>query len=258
MTLSTYLFILLFVSRVHSYRYRSHLSHYIAAIIVGILVTAITFPLMLMSPDMCGGTKEFIRSTGIFVAVLCTMCILHGRRSVLLWLDFDIDENHNLNRKSSVTPIEPGLAAQQGESADEGKYGGAERDPYQEVKTKKLNYRQQIGKQQVAYWYKKMRHTEAMLLGEAEGGAAMRRRRIIPGSLVDQPERIPPQATESDTPYWDRTAPALAPPPPVPANPTEEVSETAMPVDSADSPESSMQFDPIPDPLSPIEHQHLQ
>ena len=226
---------------------------------------------MLMSPDMNGGTKEFIRSTGIFVAVVCTMCILHGRRSILLWLDFDIDENHNLNRKSSVTPIEPG-SAQQGESADEGRYGGAQRNPYQEVKTKKLRYRQLISKQQAAWWLKTMRHTEAMLLGEAEGGAAMRIRRVIPGTLVDQPECIPPQAIEMDTPYWGGTAPS----PPVPNNPTEgvynEVSESAMPSDSPDRPESSIQLtlateedssppnvhcDPIPDPLSPIAHQHL-
>ena len=44
-----------------------------------------------------------------------------------------------------------------------GKYGGADRDPYQEVKSKKLNYRQQICRQQVAFWYKKILTVETPL-----------------------------------------------------------------------------------------------
>lgn len=248
---------------------------YITAIIVGVLVLAITFPLMLMSPDVCGSTKEFIRSTGTFVAVLCTMCILHGRRSVLLWLDFDIDQDHNLSRKSSVIPAVPGPVVHQEDSVDESKYGGAERNPFQEVKTKKLNYRQQICKQQVSFWDKKMRHTEAMLLGEAEGGAALRIRRIIPSPVFDQPERIPPQAIERDTPYWERTIPSNLTNP----NDVTEVSAPGIPSDNTgssimrdvidagedteeakgkDSKSPDVLPDSIPDPLSPITHQHVQ
>ena len=231
--------------------------HRIAAIAAGILVCAIIFPLMLMSPDTSGGSKEFIRSTGIFLAVLSNICILHGWRSVVLWLDFDIDPEHHLNRKNAVIPMlsivcsGQGSSVMEGESTGESDLSSADCKPFDAVKTRNLVSRRVICQDQVNYWSAKLHHTEAMMLAQAEDGATLRIRRIIPGRLEDQKERIPPQAIECDTPYRGRAVPAGA------------VSASLMSLDSREStlrsgpnigvePTSPVDSDAIiPDPLPP-------
>lgn len=133
----------------------------------------ITFPLICTLPNISGATRQFITSTGIFLSVYSTIVILHGRRAAQLLLNYDIDRDHQLTKKKiAVTPLNSKAEFQRQSSIlkmlSENEYGGSRQNPFEAVKTKSLISRRQTCREQILHWSKVLRHTEAMMLVQAE------------------------------------------------------------------------------------------
>ena len=107
------------------------------------------------------GTKEFITSVGIFIAVLCTLCCLYRWRTVTLLLGYDIDTELrlvkvNFNRKTTL-PINVRLSLRSTESSSDHqtraendfRYGVSNINPFEAMKSKNLISRKQICYEQV-------------------------------------------------------------------------------------------------------------
>lgn len=133
----------------------------------------ITFPLICTLPNISAATRQFITSTGIFLSVYCTIVILHGRRAVLLLLNYDINADHQYTKKKiAVSPMSSKAEFSRQSSIlkalSENEFGGAQRNPFEAVKTKSLICRREICKEQIQHWSKVLGHTEAMMLVQAE------------------------------------------------------------------------------------------
>ena len=103
--------------------------------------------------------------------MFCTLCCLHGTRSVFLLLNYDIDVDHQFSKRiNSVSPVNSATISTLKASVDEAQppvedmFGGSERNPFEAVQSRNLDYRRQVCKQQIAHWSKKHNHTEAMML----------------------------------------------------------------------------------------------
>ena len=133
----------------------------------------ISFPLICTLPNISGALRQFITSTGIFLSVYSTIVILHGRRAAQLLLNYDIDRDHQLTKKKiAVTPLNSKVEFQRQSSIlkmlSENEYGGSRQNPFEAVKTKSLISRRQTCREQILHWSKVLRHTEAMMLVQAE------------------------------------------------------------------------------------------
>ena len=133
----------------------------------------ITFPIICLLPDISGGTRQFITSTGIFFSVFSTILILHGRRAAQLLLNYDIDRDHQFTKKQiSISPKNSKAEFQRQSSIlkmlSENEFGGSRQNPFEAVKTKSLISRRQTCREQIQHWSKVLRHTEAMMLVQAE------------------------------------------------------------------------------------------
>ena len=137
------------------------------------MIGIISFPLIFNLPDMTGGTRQFICSTSVFLSVFCTMCCLHGTRIRLLLLNYDIDKDHNYFKKvHSVSPLVSMSEFKKQSSLirtlADSQYGGSAQNPFEAVKSKNLITRRLVCKEQIVHWSQILRHTEAMMLVQAE------------------------------------------------------------------------------------------
>jgi hypothetical protein len=143
------------------------------AIVLVCLIGIIAFPLIFMLPGIDGGTRQFICSTSIFLVLFCTLCCLHGTRTRLLLLNFDIDKTHQyVKRRNAVSPLVSKAEFKKQSSIirtlADSQYGGSSQNPFEAVKSRNLITRRQVCKEQLTHWSKVLRHTEAMMLVQAE------------------------------------------------------------------------------------------
>lgn len=176
------------------------------AIISVIVVTVVVFPLVYAVPNLSEGARELIRSVGIFIAIFSTMCSLYGWKVVLLVQGYDYDILLQLSKKSRASatvisgvitkdfPSEKGGSHKGGsnrgsfikggsneggsnkgphsedvlEPLPEMKYGVSSTNPFEAMKTKNLLNRREVCRDQATYWSGSLRHTEALMLMQAE------------------------------------------------------------------------------------------
>lgn len=135
-------------------------------------VAIICFPLITSLPGTSGGTKEFIRSTGTFISIFSTICILHGERAMLLLLNYDINKNHQVSKKkklvAEISKEEFKKQSFQFRTMSQSQFGGSAENPYIAIKTENLPDRLDVCRVQHAHWSKVLQHTEAMMLYHAE------------------------------------------------------------------------------------------
>lgn len=101
------------------------------------------------------------------------MCCLHGTRIRLLLLNYDIDKDHNYFKKvHSVSPLVSMSEFKKQSSLirtlADSQYGGSAQNPFEAVKSKNLITRRLVCKEQIVHWSQILRHTEAMMLVQAE------------------------------------------------------------------------------------------
>jgi hypothetical protein len=105
--------------------------------------------------------------------MFCTLCCLHGTRTRLLLLNFDIDKTHQyVKRRNAVSPLVSKAEFKKQSSIirtlADSQYGGSSQNPFEAVKSRNLITRRQVCKEQLTHWSKVLRHTEAMMLVQAE------------------------------------------------------------------------------------------
>jgi hypothetical protein len=161
------------------------------AIVLVSLTTIISFPMMFNLPGIDGGTRQFICSTSTFLSVFCTLCCLHGTRSIFLLLNYDIDSDHRFRKRIDfVSPVVDSTnSVAEAEPVPEDIFGGSAQDPFEAVKSRNLIIRRLVCKQQIAHWSMKHNYTEAMMLiADDEAvtpvGFAFRRKRVTLNSNV--------------------------------------------------------------------------
>jgi hypothetical protein len=122
--------------------------------------------MMFNLPGIDGGTRQFICSTSTFLSVFCTLCCIHGTRSIFLLLNYDIDADHKFSKRINfVSPVVCSTnSVAEAEPIPEDIYGGSAQDPFEAVKSRNLIIRRLVCKEQIAHWSKKHNHTEAMML----------------------------------------------------------------------------------------------
>ena len=144
--------------------------NFFTAIIVVVGAAVIIIPLVSQSATIAQGTKELIISTSIFVCVFFTLTFLHGGRTILLLQGYDIDSVLVLMRKPNRQLSVLSVANDQSSNnyTQNSPYGGSALNPYEAVKTKNLLNRRQTCSEQITHWTDLLRHTEALMLIQAE------------------------------------------------------------------------------------------
>ena len=146
--------------------------NFLTAIIIVVGTAVIIIPFVSQSATIAQGTKELIISTSIFVCVFVTFSFLHGVRTIHLLQGYDIDSGLILVKKPkrhlSIRTSDHDQTSKV--SIPGSPYGGAALNPYEAVKTKNLLNRRQTCSDQIAHWTGVLRHTEALMLIQAEAG----------------------------------------------------------------------------------------
>lgn len=154
------------------------------AILCVIVVAVVVFPLTYVAGPLTEGARELVISVGIFVAIFATMCSLYGWKVVLLVQGYDYDVLLQLSKKKlrgTVYATGQSDLAKVGDDSKidsllelpltplgEKKFGASNKNPFDAVKTKNLLNRREVCREQLTHWSGTLRHTEAMMLMQAD------------------------------------------------------------------------------------------